>query len=83
MSPVEQHIIWKRWEASAICKPRSFTHFYYAHTVLLLWMIPVRLAGMVRCGPENKQRICRSKTLCVVFNEVQKVMEQKKHAIKE
>lgn len=43
----------------------------------------IPLAEKVLCGPENRQRICRSKTLCFIFNEVQQVMRQNKHAIKE
>lgn len=79
----KQLILRKRQETSAICNPPSLTRLYHTHRVHFSGMIPSGLSGRVPRGPENKQRICRSKTLCFIFNEIQQVMKQNDHAIKE
>lgn len=62
----------KRQENSVICNPHSLTHLCYTHSAVL------RDGSFeaLRSGPENKQRICRSKILCFISNEVQQEIEQ-------
>lgn len=79
LPPGKQLILEKRQENCATCNPHSLT-LSTAHTAVLR-MIPLRLS--VPCGPENKQRICRSKILCFIPDEVQQAMKQNEHAIEE